>query len=263
MVDYTVIGNSPVNYLYIPERLREVENKKYHQEDTFKVLPNTTFYIVSNYLKKNSVVLDVGCSSGYFGKFLIDTLGAKVYGVDIDEKGLSIAKERGYSDVYKIDLDNDIETFGSVLDDVKPDYILCLDVVEHLKTASFFMKKLLRFLKKNDSELIVSIPNIGHIDIIYNLLMGRFNYSLLGILDNTHLRFFTRSSFKEWIKLIAEDVGLELDVCLIGKTEAPFCLNEKERNFNKDISRLQHMAKRVNNNDLFTVQFVFSIKKRV
>ncbi|OMH40458.1 class I SAM-dependent methyltransferase [Desulfurobacterium indicum] len=259
-MDYTVIGNSPVNYLYIPERLREIEKRKYHQKDSFQVLPNSTFYIVSNYLKNSSVVLDVGCSSGYFGKFLIENLNARVYGIDIDEEGLASAKEVGYSEVYKLDLDMETELFASVLNELSPQYILCLDVVEHLKNVNSFMKTVFRFLKKSGAELVLSIPNIGHIDIVYNLLRGKFNYSFLGILDNTHLRFFTKSSFEEWVKFISEDENLNLQIELIGKTEAQFCLGENDKNFKKDTLRLQHIAKKFGNEDIFTVQFVFSIK---
>ncbi|WP_456395469.1 class I SAM-dependent methyltransferase [Desulfurobacterium sp.] len=259
-MDYTIIGNSPVNYLYIPERLREVEKRKYHQKDTFQVLPNTTFYIVSNYLKESPVVLDVGCSSGYFGKVLIENLNARVYGIDVDEEGLVLAKESGYSEVYRLDLDVETELFTSVLHEISPQYVLCLDVVEHLKNVNSFMKTIFHFLKNSSAELILSIPNIGHIDIIYNLLRGKFNYSLLGILDNTHLRFFTRGSFEEWVKFISEDEDLNLQVELIGKTKAQFCLGEGDKNFKKDTLRLQHIAKKFGNEDIFTVQFVFSIK---
>ncbi|WP_457568583.1 class I SAM-dependent methyltransferase [Desulfurobacterium sp.] len=260
-MDFPVIGNSPVNYLYVPEKLKNLERTKYYQGDDFKILPNTTFHLVAGYLKRRSVVLDVGCSSGYFGMYLVKTLNATVYGVDVDREALSIASQRGYREVYGIDLDEDLEKFKHVLEKVKPDYVLCLDVVEHLKNASDFMKLLLDFIRREDSEVIVSIPNIGHIDIIYNLLMGRFNYSMLGILDNTHLRFFTRSSFREWIAFLAEDEGFKPEIKLIGRTEASFCLSLGEKSFQKDVSRLQHIAKRAGNEDIFTVQFVFSITK--
>ncbi len=74
---------------------------------------------------------------------------------------------------------------------------------------------------KFNGHVLVSIPNISHIDIILNLLEGRFNYSEYGILDNTHLRFFTKRSFGEWIFSINEsfsELDFQFDLQHIGNT---------------------------------------------
>jgi len=80
------------------------------------------------------------------------------------------------------------------------DYILFLDVIEHLKKPEEFMNSLnnkMSFFP--DQKLIISTPNIANIFIRLSLLIGNFNYGKRGILDKTHTRLFTLSSFKKII----------------------------------------------------------------
>ena len=77
------------------------------------------------------------------------------------------------------------------------DYILLLDVIEHLKNPEEFMKTLKKKIDKNSKiTVIISTPNIGFLIIRLMLLFGSFNYGSRGILDKTHTRLFTFSSFK-------------------------------------------------------------------
>ena len=80
------------------------------------------------------------------------------------------------------------------------DYILFLDVIEHLKKPEEFMNSLnYKMGFYPHQKLIISTPNIANIFIRLSLLIGNFNYGKRGILDKTHTRLFTLNSFKKII----------------------------------------------------------------
>jgi 2-polyprenyl-3-methyl-5-hydroxy-6-metoxy-1,4-benzoquinol methylase len=68
-----------------------------------------------------------------------------------------------------------------------------MDVLEHLRDPVSLLKRLRPFLKP-DGTIIISIPNVANLSIRFGLLFGRWNYAEYGILDRTHLRFFTRKT---------------------------------------------------------------------
>ncbi len=184
-----------------------------------------------------------------------------MYGLVIDEEALKKADKRNvYSALFKINLEN-IENLEISLKNFeqKFDYIILADVLEHLKNINQVILTIWPLLKK-DGSMLISIPNINHIDIVLNLIKGNFNYSLFGILDNTHLRFFTQKSFKEWIiSLLEENVNIEL----IGKTFANeiFSLEENSRD-QSTLKTLTKLYERYDNKeDIFTVQNIFKVTK--
>jgi GT2 family glycosyltransferase/2-polyprenyl-3-methyl-5-hydroxy-6-metoxy-1,4-benzoquinol methylase len=130
-------------------------------------------------------VLEIGTSTGYVSKILQDHENI-VTGIEVDGEAGSIA--RSYceqiiiGDVETIDLD-------SVLKNSLYDVVLCGDILEHLKDPVSLLTKIIKFLKP-DGYLVVSLPNFCHGDVLLNLLHGDFRYSPLGLLDETHLRFF-------------------------------------------------------------------------
>ena len=81
------------------------------------------------------------------------------------------------------------------------DYILILDVIEHLKDPENFFVELKEKLKNNSkAKVLISTPNIAFFIIRLMLLFGKFNYGSRGILDKTHTRLFTFSSFSNLVK---------------------------------------------------------------
>jgi 2-polyprenyl-3-methyl-5-hydroxy-6-metoxy-1,4-benzoquinol methylase len=168
--------------------------------------PDYALAVLLKNIAKETVVLDVGCSYGYLGEWLAQHRQCRVYGVDFNSRAVSALRERKqYQDVFLLDLDElgkpgeEYKRFEAVAETF--DYVVFADVLEHLKNPAEALLKLTG--KLNDrGEVLVSVPNIAHADIILNLIAGRFNYSEFGILDNTHLRFFTRASFLQWIDLL-------------------------------------------------------------
>jgi len=145
-------------------------------------------------------ILEVGCAGGMTGKVLKE-MGFHVVGVELIEGLIEDARPYYESiiigDVEKIDLPFDKEYF---------DCILYGDVLEHLVDPWGLVKKHNFYIKKGGS-VICSIPNIRHYRIIKRLaLKGEWEYTEDGIMDKTHLRFFTIKT----IKRLFEDAGFEI-----------------------------------------------------
>lgn len=193
------LGNAQIN------KLLDLSEKHYENSAVNINLcdVNNSLTQIISCIKENSKVLDVGCSYGYLGEWLVKNKKCKMYGIEIDERELKEVQKSGfYESVYKINLDNvnlsDAEARKLLNLDVCFDYIICADVIEHLKFPHEIFNELGGKLKYN-GKFIVSIPNISNIDILMCLINGKFNYSNYGILDNTHIKFFTKHSFAEWI----------------------------------------------------------------
>ena len=143
--------------------------------------------------EKNPEVLDIGCAQGYIARELKEK-GHSITGIELDESSASLAK-----DYCKKLIIGDIETLNPQLKKESFDLIIFGDILEHTKDPEAVLKKYLQFLRQG-SYAIISVPNIANIHIRLSLLFGRFNYSQKGILDKTHLRFFTLKTFKRLIK---------------------------------------------------------------
>ena len=141
-----------------------------------------------------SKVLDVGCATGYFGKQLKQK-NCKTWGIEIDEKSAEIAKknlEKVYvEDVKKISKTSLKKHFF--------DYVLLLDVIEHMTDSEAIFNELKKYLNKK-GRIIISTPNIAHITVRIALLFGKFNYTDVGIMDRTHVHFYTRESLLKLLR---------------------------------------------------------------
>jgi 2-polyprenyl-3-methyl-5-hydroxy-6-metoxy-1,4-benzoquinol methylase len=142
--------------------------------------------------KENQRILDVGCGDGLFAEHI--TKGNYKIGVDfIDE---SVNTKKNFSKYFKYDLNKGLP--AELEAEEKFDYILFLDILEHLLDYETILSDSREYLKK-DGKIIISLPNIANIFVRLNLLIGRFPYSDKGILDRTHLHFFTFGSIKKMI----------------------------------------------------------------
>ncbi len=137
-------------------------------------------------------ILDVGTADGYLGAILKGS-GHSLVGVEQDFEAAERA--RPFYDSFHV---ADIEDFEFPYRG-EFDRILFADVLEHVRDPILVLKRSIPTLKKT-GELIVSLPNIANIIIRLNLLAGRFDYCERGILDRTHLRFFTLSGVKRMME---------------------------------------------------------------
>lgn len=140
-------------------------------------------------------VLDLGSGPGIVARALATTGNRQVTCADVDEEALAEAKSGGVQQVAQIDL-RDPEWYER-LPERGFDVVILADVLEHLTEPELVLRALLREgVLADDGLLVVSYPNIAHQSIIVELLTGNFEYREKGLLDATHLRFFTRKSMQ-------------------------------------------------------------------
>lgn len=152
--------------------------------------------ILIDRIKPYSTVLEFGSAHGRMTKYMTEVLHCTVYAVEIDSKAAQDAAKFA----KKIVVDS-IEnyTWQKEFEDIQFDAIVFADVLEHLYDPQKVLMECKAFLKEEGS-ILVSIPNIAHNAIIINLLKNEFNYSPLGLLDNTHIKFFTKKTFDQLIE---------------------------------------------------------------
>lgn len=140
--------------------------------------------IVSRIRAEWTSLLDIGCGTGKLGKVLKQK-GRTIYGIESFEDAAKEAEQ-------ELDhvLCGNIEQLALPYQHEQFDCIIFGDVLEHLLDPWAVLKKVKPFLKK-EGAILSSIPNIGHISTVLELLAGRFTYTDAGLMDQTHLRFFT------------------------------------------------------------------------
>ncbi|MFA5974738.1 MAG: class I SAM-dependent methyltransferase [Elusimicrobiota bacterium] len=145
------------------------------------------------WIPESSRVLELGCSTGYMGRYLVQTKKCSVVGVEQD--AASAARAQAYEKVIVGDLDD-----PAVLESLPGsfDVIVCLSILEHLNDPLDVLRRLKTKLEPQ-GKLIIALPNIAHWSIRWNLLLGRFHYQPTGILDETHLRFFNSRTARELV----------------------------------------------------------------
>lgn len=146
------------------------------------------------FIPPGSQVLDVGCSTGRFGEKLIRDKKCRVYGVDISARAIEQAKER-----LKAAVRTDIEREELPFENQVFDVIVMADVLEHLVHPQAVLD-IARKRLKPEGFMLVSIPNVANIRIRLRLLFGQWRYTESGILDSTHLHFYTRKTAKEFFE---------------------------------------------------------------
>ncbi|MFH1485419.1 MAG: glycosyltransferase [Chloroflexota bacterium] len=162
-------------------------------------------------------VLDVGCAAGAMGKALKERGVETVVGVEINAEVAEVAATR-LDQVIVGDIDNIELPF----DDGYFDCIVLADVLEHMRDPWSVVGKLVPLLAE-DGCLVCSVPNIRNLDLIHSLVQGNWTYTSSGLLDRTHLRFFT---FREFRKLLL-DGGLSVTELVYAKDpRLPFSRNE-------------------------------------
>lgn len=137
------------------------------------------------------VILDVGCGAGVLGSALKEKANAEVWGIEFNEKAAIEAQ---------LKLDNVIpgkaEDAIADLPDNYFDTIIFADVLEHLVDPYSVIEDIKKKLAPG-GEIVVSIPNVRHWSVVKQLLEGNWKYEKWGIMDSTHLRFFTKQSITE------------------------------------------------------------------
>lgn len=171
-------------------------------------------------------VLDIGCSTGVLGLAIKVKTQAQVVGVDLNTEMAKAAAKR----IDKIII-GDVENPETIkkLKNMKFDTIIFADVLEHMQNPWTTLAKLVKHLE-HDGHVIASIPNVGHLDTLYNLIVKSYwPYRERGIHDKTHLRFFTLKNIYD----LFESAGLTIEKVSVNYRiiETPHFLNNYAKFF--------------------------------
>jgi 2-polyprenyl-3-methyl-5-hydroxy-6-metoxy-1,4-benzoquinol methylase len=148
-------------------------------------------------------VLEFGCSGGMLGNTYKKTNPDTIWhGIDVFEPALAHAKTR-LDAAWKLDA-NELKPNKTMLKE-KYDALIYGDVVEHLIQPEESLPAHFELLKKG-GYFITCIPNVQHWSIIQQVLGGNWEYTDQGLMDRTHLRFFTRTSYLNLLKKLNLDL---------------------------------------------------------
>lgn len=136
-----------------------------------------------------STVMDIGCGPGY--------MAARLSRKDVKTISLDLQIRPEAIDYSWKTIETDIEGFDfDTLHDTQIDFILLLDIIEHLKNPERVLQRLRSRFSRECPEIIMTTGNVGFWPIRLSLLFNKFNYGKRGILDMSHTRLFTLSSLK-------------------------------------------------------------------
>ncbi len=205
--------------------------------------------LIAQEIRPCTSVLEFGPASGRLTKYLSEKK-CKVSIVEIDEEAGNKSIQYAYKGFIGKE-QGDIENYywADNLDELF-DYIIFADVLEHLKYPDEVLERCKEYLAPEGS-ILISIPNIAHNSIIIDLINDEFHYNELGLLDNTHLRFYTYKSFRR----LLDKIGLvpigQKAICLdVGENE----INNQYTDVTKSIQSL--LAQR---NRGIAYQYVFKV----
>lgn len=143
-------------------------------------------------------LLDVGGGDGNFARTFMAERGGHATLLEANPRIAEAARERG--------MDVIVGDFESATVTEMFDCIAMLDVLEHMPDPLAALVHARRFLKPGGA-LLLSLPNVGHWSVVWDLLEGKFDYQPAGILCNTHLRFFTRHG----LQTLLGDAGFQVE----------------------------------------------------
>jgi glycosyltransferase involved in cell wall biosynthesis len=170
--------------------------------NTLPYVPKLTFTsphsLAFKRIRSGTRVLDIGCAGGYMGAWLMKEKQCRVDGIDSFP-----LKDVSLSSFYLHDLNAGLPA----LDFEDYDYVVMLDVIEHLARPELFLEQLRSTLSMKPSlDVILSTANISFFVTRFMLLMGQFNYGRRGILDLTHTRLFTFRTFERAVNQAGFDI---------------------------------------------------------
>ena len=159
----------------------------------------TSLSVLARHIPAGARVLDLGCGSGAIGRFLAARDGPAAGPID----GLTLSGEEArraaphYRRVEVADLDTC--ELPALFAPGGYDIIVCADVLEHLRLPQRIMNQC-RQLLAADGRALLSVPNAGYAGLVAELMAGEFRYRPEGLLDETHLRFFTRRTLMRFLR---------------------------------------------------------------
>jgi len=175
---------------------------KYHSESINfdKLKRNNIDRIQLQMVPAQSRILEIGCATGSLAEYLIKEKGCTVLGIEPSEEQAQIARSRGLTvktggidnPMIQSELDQEVSSHGPF------DVLFMSQVIEHIAKPEEVLQLIKKWLTP-EGVLIISTCNIAHWKYRLQLLGGKWQYEDYGILDRSHLRFFTIDSFRDML----------------------------------------------------------------
>jgi 2-polyprenyl-3-methyl-5-hydroxy-6-metoxy-1,4-benzoquinol methylase len=173
------------------EPAAEISNAERHDSNDRNYFGNSRSEMLAFIPAKARTVLDVGCGSGVFGASIKARLDAEIWGVELTDAAVAASEV-----LHKV-FCGPIQNHLADLPDRYFDCICLNDVIEHLVDPWSILLQLKDKLSST-GVVVASIPNVRHYKNLWQLLVdGNWKYTDSGILDRTHLRFFTPLSMQQ------------------------------------------------------------------
>ena len=159
--------------------------------------PHESHGMAMQFIKPNDRVLDVGCGTGDFARAIEIGRGCKVVGIEPNKERAAVARDSGlevvtgYLDEFTINsLTHREQRF---------DIIMFMDVLEHVADPLALLEVAMNYLVE-EGKILISVPNVAHWTVRSKLLFGIFDYQETGIMDATHLRWFTQKTICDLVR---------------------------------------------------------------
>ncbi len=220
---------------------------KYDIEEIENINENVPHGIILSQITPGSHVLECGCATGYMTRYMTEKLGCHVNIIEYSPDAFEIAKQYA-EDGICADLMRD--EWQRKFEGRTYDHIIIADVLEHLYDPRSLLNELVTFLKE-DGKIHVSVPNIAHNDIILNLINDNWNYTPLGLLDNTHIRFWAYNNLNPFFQEV------RLSIVKFDYSFVPAGVTE-QANYAADLDFINQLHKR-KTGDIY--QFVVTLQK--
>jgi len=162
--------------------------------------PDEVVGVVSSEIPLGARVLDVGCGTGSVSIQIVANRRASLVGLEPDEMRARRARERGLTVWTSVLTADVIAQLGQF------DVVLLADVLEHLPDP-FSVLQLAKAALTPEGRIVASVPNVAHWSVRTELAKGRFSYRDCGIMDATHLRWFTEAT----LRLLFQTAGLTIE----------------------------------------------------
>lgn len=195
----------------------------YHDDNVYG---HAVALIRRNIGQAKGVHLDFGCGFGAIAEVLKSELGVGYLGFDVNIDGLTSLKERGHEALYTDFRDEfgTIEAIEKMVGDRTVVSTSILDTLEHVEAPERVLRIIKHFALRSQAPLICSTPNATHRDIGAKLLFGRIDYTVEGLLDHTHLHFFSEGSLTRVMHRVGWHESDRNDV-ILDKSDQHFPVN--------------------------------------
>lgn len=171
---------------------------------TFNPTSGDSLALVAKHIPPQSRVLDIGCGAGDLGQYLREEKQCYVVGLEYSKESITVAKDK-LDKVAHIDLNQQMP--HEILDE-QFDVVVMADILEHIYTPKAVLQSTEKLLTAT-GKCLISIPNAGYVGALISLYDDQWQYREEGILDRTHIRFYTKKS----VMTLLDDSGFSGAIC--------------------------------------------------